>query len=97
MKRLTQRDEYGNADVIGGEIGFQMELDFEDMNRVTDALNKLAEYEELGHEPSDIKMILGYVDSIVRDSKPFEADKIHIHCGYLRQFMQHGFCFEQSK
>lgn len=46
-KRLTERDEFGNADIIGVDTAdLQFNLDFEQMNLVTDALNKLADYEE---------------------------------------------------
>ena len=48
MERLTERDEFGNADIIGVDSeDLQLNLDFEQMNKVTDALNKLSEYEDL--------------------------------------------------
>ncbi len=47
MKRLTERDEFGNADIIGVESAkLQQHLDFDGFNRVTAALNRLADYEE---------------------------------------------------
>ena len=47
-ERLTERDEFGNADIIGVDSeDLQLNLDFEQMNKVTDSLNKLAEYEDL--------------------------------------------------
>lgn len=47
MERLTERDEYGNADIIGVDIeDFQLSLDYEEFCKVTDALNKLADYED---------------------------------------------------
>lgn len=47
-ERLTERDEYGNADIIGVDgVDLQGNLLYEEMNRVTFALNKLAEYEDL--------------------------------------------------
>lgn len=47
MKRLTERDEYGNADIIGVDSeDLQLNLDFDGFNRVTEALNKLAAYED---------------------------------------------------
>ncbi len=47
MKRLTERDEFGNANIIGLEsAALQQDLDFEAFNRVTAALNRLADYEE---------------------------------------------------
>ena len=48
MERLTKKDEYGNADILGIDSGdLQLNLDFESFNKVTNALNKLAEYEDL--------------------------------------------------
>lgn len=48
MERLTKKDEYGNADILGVDSGdLQLNLDFESFNKVTNALNKLAEYEDL--------------------------------------------------
>ena len=47
MKRLTERDEFGNADIVGVDMAdLQLNLDFEQFNLVTAALNKLADYEE---------------------------------------------------
>lgn len=54
MNRLTERDEYGNADIIGVDSeDFQLNLDFEGFNRVTEALNRLAAYEDTGLEPEE--------------------------------------------
>ena len=48
MERLTEREEFGNANIIEVDSAeFQLSLDFDDFNRVTNALNKLAEYEDL--------------------------------------------------
>lgn len=48
MKRLTERDEYGNADIVGVDsVEWQGYLGFESFNRVTEALNLLARYEDL--------------------------------------------------
>jgi len=45
--RLTERDEYGNAGIIGVDsAALQMNLGFNELNSVTEALNKLADYEE---------------------------------------------------
>lgn len=47
MKRLTERDEFGNADIIGVDSGeLQGNLGFKELNRVTCALNRLAELED---------------------------------------------------
>ena len=46
-ERLTKRDEFGNADVIDvDEVALYSHLTFADMNRVTEALNRLAELED---------------------------------------------------
>ena len=48
MKRLTEIDEYGNADIIGMEDEtWQMGLSFNDMNKMTLALNRLHRLEKL--------------------------------------------------
>ena len=56
MERLTERDEYGNADIVGVDSGeLQLNLEFEEFNLVTGALNRLAEYEDTGMTPDEIK------------------------------------------
>lgn len=46
--RLTKRDEFGNADIVGvNSADLQLNLEFDEFNKVTSALNKLAHYEEL--------------------------------------------------
>ena len=53
IRRLTKRDEFGNADIIGVDSAdLQCNLDFDEMNLVTNALNRLAEYEEKEPTPS---------------------------------------------
>ena len=48
MERLTKRDEFGNADIIGVDSeDLQLNLSFDEFNKVTVALNKLADYEDL--------------------------------------------------
>ena len=48
MGRLTERDGFGNTDIIGVDsMDLQCNLEFDEFNKVTNALNKLAEYEEL--------------------------------------------------
>lgn len=47
MSRCTERDEFGNANVIGANAEkwiFYLECD--ELNKMTDALNKLADYED---------------------------------------------------
>lgn len=56
MKRLTERDEYGNADIINvNSIDLQSNLEINEFNKVTNALNKLADYEDLELTPEQIK------------------------------------------
>lgn len=59
MERLTERDEFGNADIIGVDsMDLQQNLGFEEFNKVTDALNKLAEYEELEEQGKLLKLFV---------------------------------------
>lgn len=46
MKRLTSRDEFGNADINGVDMTFMLGLKFDDMVLLTEAFNKLADYED---------------------------------------------------
>ncbi|MBD5086675.1 MAG: hypothetical protein HDT32_04925 [Clostridiales bacterium] len=47
-KRMTERDEFGNADIIGVDsCVLQGDLPFEELNRVTNALNRFATLEEM--------------------------------------------------
>lgn len=56
--RLTERDEYGNADIIGVDSAdLQLNLSYGEFNRVTEALNKLAAYEDIGPTPEQLKEI----------------------------------------
>lgn len=58
IKRLTERDEYGNADIIGVDSAeLQLNLEFDELNRVTDALNRLAGYEDSGLSPEEVKAL----------------------------------------
>lgn len=57
MSRSTERDEFGNANIIEVDNAeFQLSLDFDDFNRVTNALNKLAEYEDLEEQGKLLKL-----------------------------------------
>ena len=74
MNRLTERDEYGNADIIGVDSeDLQLNLDFEGFNRVTEALNRLAAYEDTGLEPEEINCVntnvyVNWRDDVFNDS-----------------------------
>lgn len=46
-KRLTERDKFGNADIIGEDIGATSEkLSLEELNLLIKTLNKLADLED---------------------------------------------------
>lgn len=57
MDRLTERDEYGNADIIAlSDVMPELyaELSFSETNALTDTLNRLAAYEDTGFTPADV-------------------------------------------
>lgn len=61
MERLTERDEYGNADIIA--LGDMMpklyaELSFSESNALTDALNRLAAYEDTGLSTDEVTEVV---------------------------------------
>ena len=69
--RLTVRDEYGNADIIG--LSDRMpelyaELSFDEANALTIALNKLAEYEDL-EEAGIMKSVNNKLDEVLKKMK----------------------------
>lgn len=60
MKRLTERDEYGNADIIALRdmmLELYAELSFSESNALTDVFNRLAAYEDTGLLPEEIKSL----------------------------------------
>lgn len=74
MTRLTERDEFGNADIIAlSDVMPELyaELSFSETNALTDALNKLAEYEDaeerglLIHLPCDFKSLCEYIGGYI--------------------------------
>ena len=57
MKRLTERDEYGNADIIAlADVMPEIyaSLSFAETNALTEALNRLADYEDSGILPDKL-------------------------------------------
>ncbi len=85
IKRLTERDEYGNADIIGVDSAeLQLNLEFDELNRVTDALNRLAAYEDSGLSPEEVqKMALAQKEGrlVVLSCKP--GDVVYAVSGCL--------------
>ncbi len=60
MNRLTERDEFGNADIIAlSDIMPEIYtgLSFSETNALTDALNRLAAYEDTGLTPEEVKRL----------------------------------------
>lgn len=90
MKRMTEQDEFGNAGIIGVENAeLQQNLSFDDFNRVTAALNRLAAYENTDIEPQDMVMEMDYGDKKVRLRRcPFcgSAPLIHGYRNRMRQW-----------
>lgn len=71
MERLTKCDEFGNADIIGVDSNdLQMNLDFDEFNKVTNALNKLTEYEDLEEQGKLLKLDCAVGDTV------YEAQKL---------------------
>jgi len=63
MAILTERDEYGNADIIGVDMAeLVLNLPMEQLNLVTEALNKLAYYEDMQYQ-EPFEVIDGECDS----------------------------------
>lgn len=60
MNRLTERDEFGNADIIAlSDVMPEIYagLSFSETNALTDALNHLAAYEDTGLTPEKIEKL----------------------------------------
>ncbi len=61
MDRLTERDEFGNADIVAlSDIMPEIYagLSFSETNALTDALNRLANYEDTGLDPYEIATLI---------------------------------------
>lgn len=80
MERLTERDEFGNSDIVGVDgMNLQCNLTFDELNRVTNALNKLAEYEDLEEQGKLLKNPQKLKDAILDEMKKF-MDEYHGYC-----------------
>ncbi len=70
MERLTEYDTYGNADIIGVDsMDLQCNLECDEFNKVTYALNKLAEYETLEEQGKLQKLPCAVGDTVYRVNK----------------------------
>lgn len=77
MKRLTEWDEYGNADIIAlSDVMPEIyaELSFSETNALTDVLNRLAAYEDTGLEPEEI-------DTLQKREQGLAELLVNVSCG----------------
>ena len=54
---------------------------------IENALKELAEFKSIGLEPIQINQVLKYVKAAIRDSQPFEGDKVFIHISELAHIL----------
>lgn len=74
IKRLTERDEFGNADIIGVDSAdLQLNLEFDELNKTTNALNRLAEYEDLEEQGKLVKLPCAVGDEVYRINRGAEV------------------------
>lgn len=65
MERLTKRDEFGKAYIIGVDgMDLQCRLGFDGFNKATNALNKLAGYEKLEEQGKLLKLPCAVGDTV---------------------------------
>lgn len=73
MERLTERDGFGNAEIIGVDSAdLQLNLEFDELNKVTNVLNRLAEYEDLEEQGRIVRLPCAVGDEVYRVSKGAE-------------------------
>lgn len=75
MKRLTERDECGTVYIIAlDDIMPELyaELSFSETNALTEALNRLAAYEETGLLPEDCAEYKKFENTLVSGGKSFQ-------------------------
>lgn len=80
-ERLTKRDEFGNADIIGvSSPDLQLNLNFAEFNRVTNALNKLADYEDAEEAGTLVRLPCKVGDTVwvsPNNGKSFHTGKLY--------------------
>lgn len=94
MDRFTERDKFGNVDVIGVDsYDLQILLGVDNFNKVANALNKLAEYEDLEEQKKLLKLPFAVGDMVYtnhsiqgmyfrKKDRPYEARVAFIkQCG----------------
>lgn len=78
-KRLTERDEFDNADIIGvSSADIQLNLNFAEFNRVTNALNKLADYEDAEETGTLVRLPCKVGDTVYIKGVPVKVSGINI-------------------
>lgn len=81
MERLTKRDEYGNAEIIGvDDMKIEYDVGADDYDKISDTVDKLAEYEDLEEQGKLLRLPCAVGDTvygIMVDENNFE----HFHCG----------------
>lgn len=104
MEKLTERDEFGNANIIGVESSdLQLNLGFEELNKVTAALNKLAEYEELEEKGRLIKPFVGLGEMLYVPDKTtgkiddYAVEKIEVYYDDIYAITQSGNVFNEKR
>ena len=104
MGRLTERDEFGNTDIIGVDsMDLQCNLEFDEFNKVTNALNKLAEYEELEEKGRLVKPFVGLGEMLYVPDKTtgkiddYAVEKIEVYHDDIYAITQSGNIFNESR
>lgn len=70
MERLTEWDEYGNADIVAlSDVMPEIyaELSFGETNALTDVFNRLAAYEDTGLTPEEIDTF--FINGVIEENR----------------------------
>ncbi len=92
MNRLTEWDEYGNADLIAlSDIMPELysELSFSESNALTRALNKLAEYEDTGLSPVEVEKLKKLQWISVKDRLPNDEQGVLLYTREIETYGKH--------
>ena len=61
MQRITERDEFGNANIKEVDMTFLLSLPYEQMVILTKAFNKLADYEDKDVAHQTLNALLNFI------------------------------------
>lgn len=65
MEKLTKRDEYGNAKIIGvDDMKIEYDVGADDYEKITDVIDKLVEYEELEEQGKLLRLPCAVGDTV---------------------------------